>query len=260
MNFLKCKRIPFEHKKWSSHEMTYYSDSFKVRALMVAPDTDNADEVKDINVYLRGGKGQVGRVRLGRLLQFMRDDTVVVAPYYRGSNGSEGMDELAGRDVEDVVALIGILRDRYTNARVNLIAFSRGGLQAMNTIRYVKVNSLLMLNAVSSIYQMYDERVDLRGMMRRMVGHPKKEPEQYDLREAILHELYLPRMLVIHGSIDRLVDIENARILTDYLDSVGHPYIFEVFDGERHALTPRAVSAMKRLFWENVEKMGDIRK
>lgn len=251
MNFLSEKQYPFEHRKWNAHEVSYYSDEYIVRALMVSP---NADDIKNINIYLRGGKGQVGRVRLGRLLQFMRDDSIVVGPYYRGSNGSEGMDELAGADIEDVVALIKMFRHHYPDARINLIAFSRGGLQAMNTLRHEKVHSLLMLNAVSSIYQMYEERVDLRGMMRRMVGHPKKDPESYDAREAFLHDIHLPKMLIIHGSIDRLVDIENARVLIDYLQDKNHPYDYFEFEGERHALTPPSVKRMKNLFWRNVEE------
>lgn len=244
--------MPFEHKKWCAEEVTYYSDDYKVRALMVRPRQD--DKVHHINIYLRGGKGQVGRVRLGRLLQFMRDDAITVGPYYRGNNGGEGMDELAGADIEDVVALIKILKCQYPDACVNLIAFSRGGLQALNTLRHVEVHSLLMLNAVSSIYEMYEERVDLRGMMRRMVGHPKKDQASYDKREAIIQRLHLPRMLVIHGSKDKLVDIKHAQILTEYLKRLGHPYTYNVLEGERHALTPHAIEEMKVQFWTNIEK------
>ena len=39
--------------------------------------------VKRIVVYLRGGKGQVGRVRAARLMQFANENTLVVGPYYR---------------------------------------------------------------------------------------------------------------------------------------------------------------------------------
>ena len=42
---------------------------------------------------LRGGKGQVGRVRASRLMQFSDPYALVIGPYYRGSNGSEGKDE-----------------------------------------------------------------------------------------------------------------------------------------------------------------------
>ena len=41
------------------------------------------EDSKRIVVYLRGGKGQVGRVRAARLMQFANDNTLVVGPYYR---------------------------------------------------------------------------------------------------------------------------------------------------------------------------------
>ena len=40
------------------------------------------EDSKRIVVYLRG-KGQVGRVRAARLMQFANDNTLVVGPYYR---------------------------------------------------------------------------------------------------------------------------------------------------------------------------------
>ena len=58
------------------------------------------EDSKRIVVYLRGGKGQVGRVRAARLMQFANDNTLVVGPYYRGSNGSEGRDEFANADLK----------------------------------------------------------------------------------------------------------------------------------------------------------------
>lgn len=251
MNFLKVNKYTYETENWESSEVTYLSDVYQVRALMIAP---KRSDVKYINVYLRGGKGQVGNVRLGRLLQFMRDDAVVVGPYYRGSNRGEGMDELAGADVRDVTALIAVLRARYPRAKVNLIGFSRGGIQALNTLKHVEVDGLLMVNAVSSIYQMYEERQDLRGMMRRIIGHPEKDSEAYDAREAIDDDIYLPKVLIIHGRKDRHVDIKNAEIFVEYLEERQHPYTYEIFEGEVHALSPPAIKRMKRLFWEMVEK------
>lgn len=251
MNFLKINKYPYETTKWQSNEVTYLSDAYQVRALMVEP---KSGEVNFINVYLRGGKGQVGKVRLGRLLQFMRDDAVVAGPYYRGSNRSEGMDELAGSDIRDVTALIEILKIRYPRAKVNLIGFSRGGIQALNTLRHTEVHSLLMVNAVSSIYQMYEERQDLRGMMRRIIGHPEKDSDLYDAREAIDTDISLPRVLIIHGEKDRHVDIKNAEILLEYLQERGHPYTYEVFDNEVHGLSPPAIKRMTRLFWDMVEQ------
>ena len=81
------------------------------------------EDSKRIVVYLRGGKGQVGRVRAARLMQFANENTLVVGPYYRGSNGSEGRDEFANADLKDVTYLIKILKQRFPNAYIHMIGF-----------------------------------------------------------------------------------------------------------------------------------------
>ncbi|MEJ7443182.1 S9 family peptidase, partial [Staphylococcus warneri] len=75
-------------------------------------------EVKRIVIYLRGGIGQVGRVRAARLMQFANDETLVVGPYYRGNNGSEGKDEFYRGDLNDVTELIRLLHSKYPKAFV----------------------------------------------------------------------------------------------------------------------------------------------
>ena len=42
------------------------------------------------------------------------------------------------------------------------------------TFNDLPVDSYMIWGGVSDIHLMYEERVDLRGMLRRMVGHPKR--------------------------------------------------------------------------------------
>ena len=82
--------MPIASRTHQFDEITYKVEGLKVKALQMCP---LKKTVKRIVVYLRG-KGQVGRVRAARLMQFANDNTLVVGPYYR-SNGSEGRDEFA---------------------------------------------------------------------------------------------------------------------------------------------------------------------
>ena len=112
--------MPIASRTHQFDEITYKVDGLKVKALQMCPLTKT---VKRIVVYLRGGKGQVGRVRAARLMQFANDNTLVVGPYYRGSNGSEGRDEFANADLKDVTYLIKILKQRFPNAYIHMIGF-----------------------------------------------------------------------------------------------------------------------------------------
>lgn len=221
MDFIKTKRMPIEIATHQFDEITYDVDHLKVKALMMTP----YSKVNRIVVYLRGGKGQVGRVRAARLMQFANEQTLVMGPYYRGNNGSEGKDEFYRGDLNDVTEFIRILHSKYPNAFIHMIGFSRGGLQGLLTFQDLPVDSYIIWGGVSDIHLMYEERVDLRGMLRRMVGHPKKDHEAYEVREAIQYITpQSPPILIVHGGKDKQVGIHQAYYLERRLKDIGVHY------------------------------------
>lgn len=220
MGFIKIKKMPIASQLHQFDEVTYKVDNLNIKALMMTPNNSNA--IKRIVVYLRGGKGQVGRVRAARLMQFADEYTLVVGPYYRGNNGSEGKDEFYRGDLNDVTELIRLLHDKYPLAFIHMVGFSRGGLQGLLTFQDLPVNSYIIWGGVSDIHLMYEERVDLRGMLRRMVGHPKKDKEAYDQRNALKGiSADSPPILIVHGGKDRQVGIHQAYDLEEKLKQKG---------------------------------------
>lgn len=58
---------------------------------------------------------------------------------------------------------------------------------------------------------MYEERVDLRGMLRRMVGHPKKDIDAYNKRDALkilMHTVLLYSLFMVERT-GKLVFIKH---------------------------------------------------
>ena len=236
MDFLNRKRMPIFFNNHYTEEVTYSVDDLKVRGLLMTPHA----KVKRIVVYLRGGKGQVGRVRPGRMAQFKNPNTLVFAPYYRGSNGSEGRDEFCGDDLNDVITGINILKSKYPEAPIHMIGFSRGGIQGLLTYQKVKASSYIIWGGVTDMLMMYKERVDLRGMLRRMVGHPKKQPGAYERRDALkMIREDSPPILIIHGDEDAQVGIDMAYHLEQHLikETVFHKTIYK--QGEGHVFRPQ---------------------
>ncbi|MCY1568493.1 prolyl oligopeptidase family serine peptidase [Staphylococcus pettenkoferi] len=221
MDYINSKRMPVDLKDHVCSEVTYEVDGLKLKGLLLAPQR----EVARIVVYLRGGKGQVGRVRTARLLQFSDPHTLVFAPYYRGNNGSEGKDQFCGDDLHDVTVALNQLRASYPETPIHMIGFSRGGIQGLLTFQHLPVTSFIIWDGVTDLRMMYEERVDLRGMMRRMIGHPRKHPEAYRDRDALsqLHQ-QSPPILIVHGGADRQVGIQQAHHLEGVLRRVGATY------------------------------------
>ncbi|AYX91161.1 S9 family peptidase [Staphylococcus cohnii] len=213
--------MPIEVPDHTFEEVTYKVDGINVRGLLMQPHKN----VKRIVVYLRGGKGQVGKVRAGRLMQFSDAQTLVFGPYYRGNNGSEGKDEFYGRDLNDVTVAIRILNTLYPEAYIHMIGFSRGGLQGLLTFQDLPITSYIIWGGVSDIRLMYEERIDLRGMLRRMVGHPKKKENAYKQRDAITNiHADSPPILIVHGGKDKQVGIHQAYYLETQLKHIGTTY------------------------------------
>ncbi len=221
MDYTHDKRMPVELENHLCSEVTYEVDGLKLKGLLLEP----KQQVNRIVVYLRGGKGQVGRVRTARLLQFSNSQTLVFAPYYRGNNGSEGKDQFCGDDLHDVTIALDHLRASYPETPIHMVGFSRGGIQGLLTFQQLPVTSFIIWGGVADLRMMYEERVDLRGMMRRMIGHPRKHPEAYRDRDALsqLHQ-QSPPILIVHGGTDRQVDIQQARHLEGVLKRVGATY------------------------------------
>ncbi|MDU9418009.1 prolyl oligopeptidase family serine peptidase [Staphylococcus lloydii] len=239
MDIISKKRMPIDVTTHVFDEITYVVDGLHVKGLMGTP----KDEVTRIVMYLRGGKGQVGKVRAARLLQFVDSHTLVIAPYYRGNNGSEGKDDFYGDDLNDVTQLLSILTHQYPHAFIHMIGFSRGGLQGLLTFQDLPVHSYIIWGGVSDIHLMYQERVDLRGMLRRMVGHPKKDIEAYDKRDAIKHITHdAPAILIIHGYQDQQVGIQQAQFLAQSLTEIGavHRTVYQQREG--HVPRPFALT------------------
>ena len=123
-----------------------------------------------------------------------------------------------------------------------MIGFSRGGIQGLLSFQDDPVDSYIIWGGVSDIHLMYEERVDLRGMLRRMVGHPKKDKEAYEQRNAIrtLNQ-NSPPILIVHGGKDWQVGIHQAYFLQEQLELKGvkHDTFYQLDEG--HVPRPKAL-------------------
>ncbi|GGB02377.1 S9 family peptidase [Macrococcus hajekii] len=231
--WLSKTRVAADYFDHPFYEVTYQSDELEVKAMLL----DTA-EPERIVIYLRGGKGGVGMVRPVRLMQFAGPKTLVVGPYYRGTNGN-GKDEFGGADLEDVRALVRELRNQHGLIPMHLVGFSRGGIQGLLTYQDVDATSFIIWGGVSDIYYMYEEREDLRGMMKRLIGKPGQNESEYDKRNGYRHVTRnSPPVMIIHGTEDMHVSIKHAYILEERLKELNVPYEMHIYEGEAHTFIP----------------------
>lgn len=198
-------------------EILYWSCGYRVKGLLAEP-------VKQGNhegiLYLRGGIQNIGMVRPARIAQFAGQGFVVFAPYYRGNRGGEGRDEFAGEDCYDAIYGVDILKQFLSVDRIHVFAFSRGGIMGLWTaILRNDIISVVTWSGVSDVVLTYEERNDMRRMMKRVIGgSPNSARPAYDKRQPLPHIKNInSAVLIIHGKKDRNVSFEHAIRLEEAL-------------------------------------------
>ncbi|WP_443147005.1 alpha/beta hydrolase family protein [Paenibacillus sp. HWE-109] len=215
--------------------LTYVSQGLKVKGLLAVPD---GSVPRPAVIYCRGGIKRVGMVRKRRIVSMAQRGYVVFAPYYRGNEGGEGREDFGGEDRYDVIHAIEVVQalTEVQPGPVPLIGFSRGAVMAMRAARECRgVGPVVVWGGVSDMLDTYEQRVDLRRMLKRVVGHPKKQVEAYVDRSPALWvaDIHTP-IYIIHGTKDSQVDISQARKLAQALDQAGKSYTMALYDGLEH--------------------------
>ncbi|GAX89452.1 alpha/beta hydrolase family protein [Effusibacillus lacus] len=220
-----------------------------------------SQEKKDIRLfklpvllYCRGGIGKFGRVKTDWIEQFADYGYVIFAPSYRGNEGGEGRDEFGGSDKEDVLSAYRLLQNlSFVNPeRISVMGFSRGAINAtLTAVEIPAVHRLILWNGVTDLAQTYEERIDLRRMLKRVLGgSPAKKPGSYQSRSPLLmaNRIRCP-VLIMHGSEDRQVDFSHGLNMYKKLKELGGNVDMHFYRGYGHHFPPPIhEAAVERMF------------
>jgi dipeptidyl aminopeptidase/acylaminoacyl peptidase len=205
-------------------------------------------------LYCRGGIGKVGRVQTHWIELFANSGYVVFAPSYRGNEGGEGRDEFGGADQEDVHAAFRLIQSLpfVDTSNISLLGFSRGAINATHTsIKWQGINRLVLWGGVTNLTQTYEERVDLRRMLKRVIGgSPAKVAYDYQTRSPIClaKDINCP-VLIIHGCQDIQVNISHGRNMYSRLMELGKDVTMHTYEEYGHHFPPLIHQlATKRMF------------
>ncbi|MET0787462.1 MAG: prolyl oligopeptidase family serine peptidase [Paenisporosarcina sp.] len=242
------------------NEIIYWSNGFRVKGLLAEPKgKGNYEGI----LYLRGGIQRIGMVRPSRIAQFAAQGFVVFAPYYRGNRGGEGFDEFAGDDRYDAVHAVDVLKRFIKVHRIHIFSFSRGGIMALWTaILRNDITSLVTWAGVSDASLTYEERKDMRRMMKRVIGGtPSNHPELYHARTPLhFMDEFKPPVLIIHGLKDQHVRPLHAKKLEENLQQKNSEVKTWYFDEYTHHFPPDVNAQVVRdlTTWMRLQK-GELK-
>lgn len=239
-SIIESQRFPSPNPRIELFLITYYCKGLRVKGYLAYPKEEGC---YDGFLYLRGGIKNVGKVRIGRIIQFASEGFVVMAPFYRGNQGGEGNEDFAGDDRYDAIASYKVLEQhpKVNPNRIHAFGFSRGGVMALLTGIYeTNICSVVSWGGVSDMSLTYVERKDLRRMMKRVIGGtPTKYPERYRYRTPLyeLEKIEAP-VLIIHGEKDKNVSVEHSYRLEKRLKELGKSVTSRYFKQFTHYFPP----------------------
>ncbi len=257
---IEVQEMPSVQAGVSLSTVTYLSEGLRVKALLAVPETTEVGKPLPALLYCRGGNRGIGKVRPERISQMAAFGYVVLAPHYRGNEGGEGRDEFGGADRHDVFAAYELLRQmpNVDREKISVYGFSRGAVMALlAAIECRGLQACVVWSGVSDMLLTYEERVDLRRMLKRLIGHPVKQREAYLERSPYLRagEIACP-VLIIHGTEDENVSVTHAKRLTDALESNGKPYELWLAEGAGHLFDSEEIKTYtcKMFDWLNGDR------
>jgi dipeptidyl aminopeptidase/acylaminoacyl peptidase len=157
---------------------------------------------------------------------------VVIAPEYRGSIGYSralyDAIDYGGREVDDVVTTIDVLKARYPQvdvARTGIIGWSHGGMIALLSIfrNPTTFKAAAAIVPVTNLFQRLawkgvDKQRALIDPANRLGGSPSERREAYKERSPLFHVDKLAIPLLVHmAANDEDVNIEEGMELVDAL-------------------------------------------
>lgn len=227
-------------------QFTYESDGLTVGAYLYRP-RDTAGRRLPVIVYNRGSytrpTGFAGEM-LVMANRFGRAGYVVVAPHYRGSNGWAGQDELGGADLNDLMSVVPQLAriDGVDATRLFLAGESRGGMMVYQAIRdRFPAKAAAVWGALTDLEPLIADGGP-QAKFAPMIWHDLAQH-----RDAITERRSAMRwaarldvpVLIMHGSADEDIPIDQSRRLVAELVRLGKTHRFLEFEHEQHRIGGR---------------------
>ena len=253
-------------------EITYLSDGLKIKAFMAVPKEKGKYPVI---IYNRGGNRDFAALQLfpGKwkypvALNFGRwaeKGYMVIGCNYRGSGGSEGMEEFGGEDVNDVLNLIKLLGElpKADTTRIGMFGWSRGGMMTYLTLKNThRIKAAVVGGGCSDLTVIARPEME-KGVYAELIpSYWTNKEKELKKRSALFWVSQFPQgvpILLLHGNADWRVKSENSLRLALEFEKYRIPYRLVIFEGGSHGIREHAEEKEQQVFswFERFLKHGE---
>ncbi|HMC01545.1 MAG TPA: prolyl oligopeptidase family serine peptidase [Flavobacteriaceae bacterium] len=242
-----CSKDEYEaainDKDISFEKITYYSDSLKVKAYYIKP-IHNSNENSPIIIFNRGGliRNDIGYVYASLFKKFIDNGFVVIAPALRGSEGGEGKDENGGKDLDDIMNILPLLKNLKSIdiSDIFMLGESRGGYMTFLAARKnFPMRAIATVGAITDMELYLKNNPSIEAVAEQIWPDFKSNRSQIlDERSAIkwADKINTPT-LIMHGNNDQSVNPIHSLNLAEKFQSLGKEYELVIINKGNHILS-----------------------
>lgn len=229
--------------RFAMETVKYSSDGIAVSALMYGPKVSGPK--LPVIVFNRGGfvRGDIGHELLPLFYRFAKEGFLVISPMYRGSNGTEGKDEVGGPDLNDLMSATVLLQSFSQADTKNVFLFgeSRGAMMVFQAIRDgFPANAAATYGGFSDFSLLVGSNPKVFDPLLKEIwsDYEAKKDEISRRRSAVLWpEKFNVPIFLMHGGSDRSVDPQQTLNLATQLQKIGKTYELIIYSGDNHSLS-----------------------
>lgn len=232
-------------KGLSIEEITYASDSLKVKGFLISPQKSGPFPCI---IYNRGGNREFGAITPERVVKFLALVAswgyVVVASQYRGNMGGEGQEQFGGDDINDVLNLIPLLEDHPNGDqdRIGMIGGSRGGMMTYKALTLTgNIKAAAIRCGVTDLISWTEDRKDMDEVYSDLI--PEFDPDNRNTLMSRSPVYWAEKMcpttaiLILHGTSDWRVNPLSSLKMAERLQELKRPYRLVMLEGSDHSLS-----------------------
>jgi dipeptidyl aminopeptidase/acylaminoacyl peptidase len=244
---LYAERSEYEEARADSsfryERMLYKSGDAIVSGYLYSPVTPPSEK-QPVIIFCRGGYvvSNQAPVLLTMIHRLAREGFLVFAPMLRGSDGTQGHDEMGGADLNDLRATLD-LAGTLPGADVRnifLYGESRGAMMTYFALRDGwPVQAAAIFGGITDLRE-YMDRIDPQGKFGATVfpDYATKKEDVLRSRSAIdWPEKIRKPILIMHGGADQNVSPMHALKMAEALTKLQSEYSLVIFAGDNHILS-----------------------
>lgn len=237
-----AKEVEANRRFMVAYRLIYTSQGHAVVGYIVVP-KKHATRAPTI-VFNRGGSGEFGAIRIGWLFSgiiaaLARAGYVVIASQYSGVTGGEGIDEMGGADLYDVLNLQKIIKNlSFCDAeKIGMYGISRGGMMTYRTLQKTRwVRAAVVVSGPTDLFFQETYRPEMKKHFQKMFGGSHEEKKK---RSVVYWYKEISRtvpLLVLCGMADWRVDPREAFRFAEKATGHFHDFKLIAYPRGTHAL------------------------